>query len=80
MLKLVGIRPRPVDSQETNGGFMRFFHALHEAFRDHARDNISAGLAHLDIKARMAERSRKEVKIGGSGSVGLIEIYDGPIR
>ena len=59
---------------------MDFFREVRETFRDHARDDICAHLQTLGIDARMAERGRVEEKFGGEGSLGLIEIPEGPIR
>ena len=52
--------------------------AVWEVFRDHARDNICAGLQSLGMDAQMADRGRPEEDSGG-GSLGIIDIVDGPI-
>ena len=52
--------------------------AVREAFRDHARDNICAGLKSLGVNAQMAVRGRPEEDTG-KGSLGIIDIDDGPI-
>ena len=59
---------------------MGFFGKIRETFRNHARDNICAGLQTLGIDAQMAERDRAEEKIGGKGSLGIIHIPEGTIR
>jgi len=46
---------------------------------DHARDDICGRLRCLGVEARTADRGRIEEKIGGSGSLGLIDIAEGPI-
>lgn len=59
---------------------MSFFNKVRETFRDKTRDNICAGLQSLGIDAQMAERGRSEEKIGGKGSLGVIDIPEGTIR
>ena len=47
---------------------------------DHARDDICDALRLMGVDARMAGRGRGEEKIGGSGSLGIIDIPEGPIH
>ncbi len=56
------------------------FHAVKEKLRDKTRDEIYAGLCAIGLDTRMAERGRPEERVGGKGSLGLIEIYREPIR
>lgn len=58
---------------------MGFFDQIRGIALDKTRDNICAGLQSLGIDAQMAERGRREEKIGGKGSLGLIDIPEGPI-
>ena len=53
---------------------------LRERYRDKSRDELCAHLRILEIDAQLAPRGRKEEKIGGEGSLGLIDIPEGPIR
>jgi len=59
---------------------MDFFRNIRETFRDHARDDICAGLQRLGIDAQMAPRRGPEERVGGSGFLGVIDITEGPIR
>ena len=59
---------------------MDFFRKVRETLRDHARDDICARLQMLGIEAQMAARHRPEEKVGGYGSLGIIDIAKGPIR
>ena len=59
---------------------MSFFRDLHETFRDKTREALCRGLQNLRVGASMSERGREEEKIGGGGSLGLIDITEGPIR
>ena len=58
---------------------MSFFRGVKETFRDRTRDRICAGLQRLGIDAQVATRGRPVERVGGSGSLGLIDINDGPI-
>jgi len=59
---------------------MVFFDEVIEAFEDKKRNDICAHLRSLGIDAQIAERGRAEEKIGGKGSLGIIDIREGPIR
>jgi hypothetical protein len=59
---------------------MGFFDEVREPFLDKKRDDICARLCNLGIDAQMAEPNRDEEKIGGKGSLGIIDIREGPIR
>ena len=50
-----------------------------ELLRDRTRDELCAHLRALGIEAQMAERGRTEEGVGGEGSLGVIDIIDGPI-
>ena len=58
---------------------MSFFKTLSESFRDKERDEFCQHLQTLGIKAQLALRGREEEKFGG-GSLGVIDIPEGPIR
>ena len=59
---------------------MGFFDKIGEKLRDKTRDRLCAALCAMGIDARLAERDRVEEEFGGKGSIGLIEIPEGPIR
>jgi len=59
---------------------VEFFSGIKEDFRDKTRDNICAHLQTLGIDARIVPRGRLEEEIGGSDSLGIIAIREGPIR
>ena len=52
---------------------------VREELKKNERDDIYADLQALGIDAQVAERGRLEEKIGGWGSLGLIDIPKGPI-
>ena len=53
--------------------------AMCDWFRDKSRDKICAGLQSLGVDAQMAVQGRPE-EDSGEGSLGIIDIADGPIR
>ena len=62
---------------------MPLFQKLRERFRDHARDDLCAGLRRLGMNAKLAQRGRPEERIALHAdhlSLGIIDISQGPIR
>lgn len=53
---------------------------LNKLFRDKTRNDMCAGLRELGIDARMVTRGRVEEGICGNGSLGIIQIPEGPIH
>ena len=59
---------------------MSFLSRVRERFREKTRESFCAHLQSLGIDVHMAERGRAEEKIGNAGSLGLIDVAEGPIR
>lgn len=56
------------------------YRSFREELKKNETDNICAELQALGIDAQMAERGRPEEEIEGGGSLGLIDIPEGPIH
>lgn len=71
---------RDVKESPLSTSFGKFFYKVKEVRRDKTRDYLCATLQSMGVDAEIARRGRPEEQMSGGGSLGLIEIFEGPIR